>query len=32
MGFFSSMILHDDYKKVPKKSLFELESESMPAT
>ena len=32
MGFFSSTILHDDYKKIPKKSLYELESESMPAT
>lgn len=31
MGFFSGMILHEDYK-VRKKSLFELESESMPAT
>jgi hypothetical protein len=32
MGFFSGMILHKDYKKIPKKSLYELESESMPAT
>jgi len=32
MGFFSGMILHEDYKKIPKKSLYELESESMPAT
>jgi hypothetical protein len=32
VGFFSGTILHDDYKKIPKKSLFELESESMPAT
>lgn len=32
MGFFSGMILHGDYKKIPKKSLYELESESMPAT
>ncbi len=32
MGFFVSLIVHDDYKKVPKKSLFDLESESMPAT
>jgi len=32
MGFFSGMMLHEDYKKIPKKSLYELESESMPAT
>lgn len=32
MGFFSGIILHEDYKKIPKKSLYELESESMPAT
>ena len=32
MGFFSGLILHEDYKKIPRKSLYELESESMPAT
>lgn len=32
MGFFSGTILHEGYKKIPKKSLYELESESMPAT
>jgi hypothetical protein len=32
MGFFSGMILHEDYKRIPRKSLYELESESMPAT
>lgn len=32
MGFFSGLILHEGYKKIPKKSLYELESESMPAT
>ncbi len=32
MGFFVGLIVHDDYKKLPKKSLFDLESESMPAT
>jgi hypothetical protein len=32
MGFFVGMVVHDDYKKMPKKSLFDLESESMPAT
>lgn len=32
MGFFSGKILHEDYTKIPKKSLYELESESMPAT
>lgn len=32
MGFFSGMVLHEDYKRIPKKSLHELESESMPAT
>ncbi len=32
MGFFVGVIVHDDYKKIPKKSLFDLESESMPAT
>ena len=32
MGFFSGLVLHEDYKKIPRKSLYELESESMPAT
>src|SRR5581483_127612 len=32
MGFFVGMVVHDDYKKMPKKSLFDLESASMPAT
>ena len=32
MGFFSGLMLHEDYKKIPRKSLYELESESMPAT
>lgn len=32
MGFFSGMVLHEDYKRIPRKSLYELESESMPAT
>lgn len=32
MGFFSGLVLHDDYKKIPRKSLDDLESESMPAT
>jgi hypothetical protein len=32
LGFFSGMVLHEDYKKIPRKSLYELESESMPAT
>jgi len=32
MGFFSGMILQEDYKGARKKSLYELESESMPAT
>ena len=32
MGFFSGLILHEDYRKIPRKSLYELESESMPAT
>ena len=32
MGFFSGLMLHEDYKKMPRKSLYELESESMPAT
>lgn len=32
MGFFSGLVLHEDYKKMPRKSLYELESESMPAT
>lgn len=32
MGFFSGMVLNEDYKKIPRKSLYELESESMPAT
>lgn len=32
MGFFSGLVLHDDYKKIPRKSLHDLESESMPAT
>lgn len=31
MGFFVGMIVHDDYK-VRKKSMLDLESESMPAT
>lgn len=32
MGFFSGLVLREDYKKIPRKSLYELESESMPAT
>ncbi|MDE1845497.1 MAG: hypothetical protein KGI10_09265 [Thaumarchaeota archaeon] len=32
MGFFSGIMLQEYYKKIPKKSLYELESESMPAT
>lgn len=32
MGFFVGIIVRDDYKKTPKKSLLDLESESMPAT
>ena len=32
MGFFAGLSLHDDYKRIPKKSLFDLESESMPST
>ncbi|HSB57026.1 MAG TPA: hypothetical protein VLD38_04355 [Nitrosopumilaceae archaeon] len=31
MGLFSGMVLHEDYTH-PKKTVFELESESMPAT
>jgi hypothetical protein len=31
MGLFSAMIIREDYK-IPKKTVFDLESESMPAT
>jgi len=31
MGLFSGMIIHEEYK-IPKKTAFDLESESMPAT
>ncbi len=31
MGLFSGMIIHEDYK-IPKKTAYDLESESMPAT
>jgi hypothetical protein len=32
MGLFSGIILHKGYERIPRKSLYELESESMPAT
>jgi hypothetical protein len=32
MGFVSGIVLQDGYKRIPRKSLYELESESMPAT
>ncbi|SRR5579885_2122 len=32
MGFFTGLIVHEDYRKSPKKNLRDLESESMPAT
>lgn len=32
MGFFSGIMLREDYRKIQRKSLYELESESMPAT
>jgi len=31
-GFVAAIALRDGYKRIPRKSLFELESESMPAT
>jgi hypothetical protein len=32
MGLFSGMVIREDYNKIPKKTAFDLESESMPAT